>query len=81
MTDHQKRETPASSKDSTREHVIGLYRRAFAELGARALWNIREFDDPTVDQVLAITRQLRTEGDMEARRLAEQIEQVARAHL
>ena len=32
-------------------------------------------------QVLAITRQLRTEGDMSARRLAEQIEKAARAHL
>jgi hypothetical protein len=31
--------------------------------------------------MLAITRQLRTEGDMNARRLAEQIEQGARAHL
>jgi hypothetical protein len=31
--------------------------------------------------MLAITRQLRTEGDMSARRLAEQIEQATRAHL
>ena len=62
-------------------HVVGLYRRAFAEFRSRALWNIRELDDPTIEQVLAITRQLRTEGDMNARRLAEQIEEAARAHL
>ena len=61
--------------------VVGLYRRAFAEFRSRALWNIREFEEPTVDQVLAITRQLRTEGDMSARRLAERIEEVARAYL
>ncbi len=59
--------------------LLALYRRAFAEYRAQALWNIRQFDDPTVGQVLAITRQLRTEGDMRARRLAEEIEQAARA--
>jgi hypothetical protein len=61
--------------------VVGLYRRAFALFGTRALWNIRELEEPTVEQVLAITRQLRTEGDMNARRLAERIEEAARAHL
>jgi len=67
--------------------VVGFYRRAFAEFGGRALWNIREVEaEPTLEEVLAITRQLRTEGDMNARRLAEQIEQAAslgavRAHL
>jgi hypothetical protein len=61
--------------------VLRLYRRAFAEFGTRALWNIRQYEDPTVEQVLAITRQLRTEGDMKARRLAELIEEAARAHL
>jgi hypothetical protein len=59
--------------------VVGLYRRAFALFRARALWNIRELEEPTVEQALAITRQLRTEGDMNARRLAERIEEAARA--
>jgi len=69
------------------EHVLArhdladLYRRAFAQYRTRALWNIEEVADPTVEQALAITRQLRTEGDLKARRLAEQIEQAARAHL
>jgi hypothetical protein len=43
------------------------------------LWNIREFEDPTIEQALAITRQLRIEGDMNARRLAERIEEAVRA--
>jgi hypothetical protein len=59
--------------------LLALYRRAFATYRARALWNIREFSAPSSEDVLAIARPLRTEGDMEARRLAEQIEQVARA--
>jgi hypothetical protein len=80
MIDRKESERPGT-KEPTREEIVGLYRRAFAEFGARALWNIKEFDDPTVEQVLAITRQLRTEGDMSARRLAERIEQAARAHL
>ena len=63
----------------TTADVVALYRRAFVEFGARALWNIKQADEPTVAQVLAITRQLRIEGDMNARRLAEQIEQMARA--
>lgn len=72
---------PAPKQPAT-PAVIGLYRRAFAEFGARALWNIREVEtEPTLEEVLAITRQLRVEGDMNARRLAEQIETAARAHL
>jgi hypothetical protein len=56
-----------------------LYHRAFAEYGAVALWNLREAPDPTPEDALAITRSLRTEGDLTARRLAEQIEQACRA--
>ena len=62
------------------DDIVALSRRAFVEFGARALWNIKQMDEPTVAQALAITRQLRIEGDMNARRLAEQIEQMARAH-
>jgi hypothetical protein len=81
MTDRHKRAKTGSPQKPTKEGVVGLYRRAFAEFGSRALWNIRELDNPTIEQMLAITRQLRIEGDMNARRLAEQIEQAARAHL
>jgi hypothetical protein len=61
------RPLPTRSRAPTKAEVVALYRRAFAQYGARTLWNIKEFEDPTVEQVLAITRQLRTEGDMRAR--------------
>lgn len=80
MTRDEKRAND-DSRPPTNHDIVGLYRQAFAQFGTRALWNIRELDDPTVEQILAITRQLRTEGDMSARHLAEQIERAARAHL
>jgi hypothetical protein len=60
---------------------VTLYRRAFAEFGASALWSSKPVPDPTPADVLAITRSLRVEGNMAARRLAEQIEQACRAAL
>ena len=60
--------------------LASLYARAFREFGARCLWNLRQFENPTAEQALGITRALRIEGNMEARRLAEEIEKVARAH-
>jgi hypothetical protein len=63
------------------EEIAELYRRAFVQFGAPALWNIKQVDNPTVEQILAITRQLRIEGDMDARRIAERIEQAARADI
>jgi hypothetical protein len=62
------------------ETVTALYRRAFAEYGTQALWNMRPREAPTVADALAITKALRTHGGMEGRRLAEQIEQVCRHH-
>ena len=59
--------------------VASIYRRAFAEYGARALWNMRPIDDPTPADALAITKALRTYGGMEGRRLAESIERLSRA--
>jgi hypothetical protein len=58
---------------------VSLYRRAFAEYGPRALWNMRPIDDPTPADALAITKALRTHGGMEGRRLAENIERLCRA--
>ena len=78
MADHDRARTESETMPA-KEEVVGLYRRAFAEFGVRALWNIKELEEPTVEQVLAIARQLRTEGDMKARRLAEEIEEAARA--
>jgi hypothetical protein len=56
-----------------------LYHRAFAEYGIHALWNLREFEHPTAQQAMAITRSLRIEGNLKARALAEQIERACRA--
>ena len=56
-----------------------LYRRAFAEYGALALWNIRSFESPTPQDGLVVARALRIEGNLRARSLAEQIEQACRA--
>jgi hypothetical protein len=61
------------------ENVATLYRRAFVEYGARALWNMRPVEDPTPADALAITKALRTHGGMEGRRLAESIEKLCRA--
>ena len=58
-----------------------LYRRAFENFGASALWSSKPVPDPTPADALAITHSLRVEGDREARRLAEQIEQACRATL
>ena len=78
---HDARRTEAQARQMPpREEMAELYRRAFAQFGARALWNIKQVDNPTVEQILAITRQLRIEGDMDARRLAERIEQAAGAN-
>lgn len=63
------------------QDVTSLYRRAFDEFGARALWNVRRLEDPTCADALAITRALRVEGNLAARRLAEQIEKACRGAL
>ncbi|MCG6551311.1 MAG: hypothetical protein L7F77_03210 [Candidatus Magnetominusculus sp. LBB02] len=56
-----------------------LYRMAFEKYGAIALWHSRPVPNPTRDDALAITQSLRVEGDLEARKLAEQIEKACRA--
>ena len=60
---------------------VALYRRAFAEYGARALWSRRLIPEPTPEDALVIARALRVEGNREARVLAEQIEMACRAAL
>jgi hypothetical protein len=52
-----------------------LYHRAFMHYRTRALWNVRELEHPTPAEALAITHDLRVEGNLGARQLAEQIEQ------
>lgn len=56
-----------------------LYRRAFEEFGALALWNSRRLASPTTADAIAVARVLRVEGDLRARALAERIEAACRA--
>jgi hypothetical protein len=59
--------------------VLRLYERAFSEFSAIALWNIRRFEMPSLDQAAAIARPLRQQGDMRARHLADELEAAVRA--
>jgi hypothetical protein len=68
-----------STTSTAGQDFVALYRRAFREYRAQALWNLRELEHPTPEDALAITRSLRIEGDLDARRLAEQIERACRA--
>jgi hypothetical protein len=70
-----------NTEPEQREDLASLYRRAFAEYGARALWNKRQLEAPTPADALVVARALRVEGDREARRLAERIERACRAAL
>ena len=70
-----------SSEPEKPEDFVTLYWRAFEEFGASALWSSRPVRNPTPADALAITRGLRVEGDLRARRLAEEIEQACRAAL
>jgi hypothetical protein len=56
-----------------------LYRQAFADFGTLALWNKRLLDEPTKEDALVVARALRYEGNLAARRLAEEIEQACHA--
>jgi hypothetical protein len=58
---------------------VDLYKQAFAKYRAHALWFMRPFEKPTRADALAVARALRVEGDLPARRLAEQIEQACHA--
>ena len=56
-----------------------VYRRAFEAFGALALWKKRLLEDPTPGDALVVARSLRMEGNLQARKLAEQLEQACRA--
>jgi len=75
------KEEPAMTSESSQPEFESLYHRAFADYRLRALWNVREIEHPSAEEALSITRKLRVEGDLSARRLAEQIERACRAAL
>jgi hypothetical protein len=67
-----------STEPEKPEDFAALYRRAFKDFGASALWSSHAVPNPTPEDALAITGALRVEGDLRARRLAEQIEEACR---
>jgi hypothetical protein len=67
------------STEPTQPDFARLYRQAFEEYGARALWNKCRLEEPTREDALVVARALRIEGNRAARRLAEQIERACRA--
>jgi hypothetical protein len=67
------------SAHSSQPEYVSLYERAFKEFGAHALWNLRRFDEPSLEDALVVARALRIEGDLTARRLAEGIEEACHA--
>ena len=62
-------------------NFASLYRQAFEKFGPTALWSSKPVPNPTPADALAITQSLRVEGNLQARLLAEQIEQACRATL
>jgi hypothetical protein len=76
---HAKIDGMSERETTMPKDYVSLYRRAFEEFGASALWSSRPVPEPTPDDALAITRSLRVEGNLQARWLAEQIEQACRA--
>jgi hypothetical protein len=69
----------ANTTDIHLTEIQAIYRQAFRDFGAIALWNIRPVGAPSPADALAITPALRTHGRMEGRRLAERIEALCRA--
>lgn len=65
--------------EPTQPDFARLYRQAFEEYGAHALWNKRMLEEPTREDALVVARALRVEGNRAARQLAEQIERACRA--
>jgi hypothetical protein len=63
------------------EAVVELYRAAFRDFGAQALWSRKPCAHPTIAQALVVAECLRREGDMSTRPLAGRIEAACRAAL
>ena len=68
-----------SDETGLQAEYVTLYRRAFAEYGAQALWNLRTLNQPAPEDALVVARALRVEGGMSARFMAEEIERACLA--
>jgi hypothetical protein len=63
------------------EEIVRLYRLAFVDFGAQALWSRRPSANPTIAQALVVADALRREGNLATRPLAARIEEACRAAL
>jgi hypothetical protein len=61
--------------------IARLYHQAFRDFGAQSLWNRRPSEKPTIAQALVVAENLRREGNLQSRALADEIEQACRAAL
>jgi hypothetical protein len=61
------------------DDIARLYHQAFRDYGARALWNRRPSETPTITQALVVAESLRHEGNLQSRALAVEIERACRA--
>jgi hypothetical protein len=73
------REAAIAMEQEQAPDYVTLYRRAFADYGALALWNIRLLEHPEPGDALVVARALRNEGNLQARQLAEDIERACHA--
>jgi len=69
----------SGTQSAARDDWKVLYHEAFRRYGTMCLWNMREHDEPSPGVARATARQLRYEGDMAARHLAERIERAIHA--
>ena len=76
---YQEMKGPMSTVPSPPNDFASLYRRAFQEHRARALWSMRQLEAPMPEHALVVARALRVNGNRDARVLAEQIEEACRA--
>lgn len=68
-----------SSNVAVERFSSGKTRESSVDTILTALWSVRELENPTAEDVLLVASNLRTEGDLKARRLAEEIERACRA--
>lgn len=59
--------------------VRALYLEAFAKFGTQCLWSRKPHPEPTIAMVVNVISDLRSEGNMKARKLSEKIEEACRA--
>ena len=76
MNPDEYHDTPAGQAPD--EEWKWLYHEAFRQYRVLCLWDMSEAEDPSPEAAYAVMRKLRAEGNLEARRLATQLEKTIR---